>query len=79
MGIIGTTIQIPTTFAAAFGRELIKSYLATVPIGRSIYDLRRNLLDLDNPLGLFYSLQCPGHITAPRGSYPCPSDLGTNN
>ena len=66
MGIIGTTIKMPATFAAAFGRELIKSYLDGIPIGKAIYDLRRKLLGLDNPLGLFYSLQCPSHITAPK-------------
>jgi hypothetical protein len=65
MGIIGTTIEIPATFAAAFGRKLIEAYLAGIPIGTAIYTLRRELLDRSNPLGLFYSLQCPFYITAP--------------
>ncbi len=65
MGIIGTAIQIPATFAAAFGKRLIEDYLDGVPIGIAIYRLRRELIRNDNPLGLFYSLQCPIYITAP--------------
>ena len=65
MGIIGTTIQIPATFAAAFGKKLIEAYLDGVPVGAAIYALRRELLMRNNPLGLFYSLQCPLYITAP--------------
>jgi len=67
MGIIGTTIQIPATFAAAFGSKLIEAYLDGIPLGRAIYELRRELLDRNNPLGMFYSLQCPYYITAPGG------------
>lgn len=65
MGIIGTTIQIPATFAAAFGKNIIDSYLNHVPIGVAIYKLRRELVEKNNPLALFYSLQCPAYITAP--------------
>ncbi len=65
MGIIGTTIQIPATFAAAFGKRLIEMYLDGVAIGIAIHQLRRELIMNDNPLGLFYSLQCPYDITAP--------------
>lgn len=67
MGIIGTAMQIPATFAAAFGRKLIESYLDGVPIGVAIYRLRKELLEKSNPLGLYYSLQCPIEITAPKG------------
>lgn len=67
MGVIGTTIQIPGTFAAAFGRRLIEDYLAGVPLGVALQRLRRELLDRGNPLGLFYSLQCPPDITSPNG------------
>ena len=65
MGMIGTTIQIPATFAAAFGKKFIEAYLAGVPVARAIYELRRKLLDQNNPLGMFYSLQCLDYITAP--------------
>lgn len=65
MGIIGTTIEIPATFAAAFGRKLIESYLAGNPLGKAVYELRRDLLDRSNPLGMFYSLQCPDYVAAP--------------
>lgn len=67
MGIIGTTILIPATFAAAFGRKLIEAYLDGIPVGRAIYELRRELLERNNPLGMFYSLQCPYYVTAPAG------------
>lgn len=77
MGIIGTTIEIPATFAAAFGKKLIEAYLAGIPIGTAIYTLRRELLDRNNPLGMFYSLQCPFYVTAPAGQPAKPS--GVNN
>ncbi|OLE53781.1 MAG: hypothetical protein AUG51_11530 [Acidobacteria bacterium 13_1_20CM_3_53_8] len=67
MGVIGTTIKMPATFAAAFGRKLIECYMNRISIGCAIYQLRRELLDRNNPLGLFYSLQCPGDILAPQG------------
>ena len=67
MGMIGTTIQIPATFAAAFGKKFIEAYLAGVPVAKAIYELRRKLLDQNNPLGMFYSLQCLDYITAPAG------------
>ena len=76
MGIIGTTIEIPATFAAAFGRKLIEAYLAGIPIGKAIYKLRRELLDLSNPLGMFYSLQCPFYITAPGAQTVQPQSTG---
>ena len=66
MGMIGTTIAIPATFAAAFGKSLIEAYLDHVPVGKAIYLLRKKLLDQSNPLGLFYSLQCPLYVTAPE-------------
>ena len=67
MGIIGTTILIPATFAAAFGKKLIEAYLDGIPVGKAIYELRRELLKRNNPLGMFYSLQCPFYVTAPAG------------
>jgi len=68
MGIIGTTIEIPATFAAAFGTKLIEAYLKGIPIGTAIHTLRQELLERYNPLGMFYSLQCPFYITAPPSS-----------
>jgi hypothetical protein len=65
LGLVGTSFPIPATFAAAFGGELIKRYLERVPIGKALFDLRRDLLDKGNPLGLLYTLQCHMHITAP--------------
>lgn len=64
MGILGTTINIPATFAAAFGKCILERYLNRVPIGEALYKLRRELLEKENPLGLYYSLQCPINVTA---------------
>ena len=66
MGIIGTSIEMPITFGAAFGCRLLEEYLKGVPLGVAIYALRRELVDNGNPLGLFYSLQCPIEVTAPE-------------
>lgn len=63
IGVIGTVIKIPATFAAAFGCEVIKAYLQGKPLGVVLFGLRRRLIDLGNPLGLFYSLQCPAEIS----------------
>jgi hypothetical protein len=68
MGIIGTAIEIPATFGAAFGCRLLEKYLQGDPLGVAIYKLRRELVDKGNPLGLFYSLQCPAEVTAPGTS-----------
>jgi hypothetical protein len=65
MGIVGTTIQMPATFAAAFGSKLILAYLQGVPLGKALLSLRRQLIQRGNPLALFYSLQCPPHVKAP--------------
>lgn len=66
IGILGTTINIPATFAAAFGKRILEEYfLDRAPIGKALYQLRRDLLEMGNPLGLFYSLQqCPIDLTA---------------
>lgn len=73
LGLVGTSFTVPATFAAAFGRSLIKSYLAGVPIGKSLLNIRRDLLDKGgNPMGLFYSLQCHMHITAPASKEATP-------
>lgn len=64
LGIIGTAIEMPATFGAAFGCRLLGEYLKGQQLGLAMYSLRRELVDKGNPLGLFYSLQCPAGITA---------------
>lgn len=67
MGIIGTTLPMPVTFAAAFGQRLIGAYIdGNVSIGEALLMLRQELLQWWNPLGLFYILQCHLHIKAPQ-------------
>jgi hypothetical protein len=67
LGVIGTTIPMPATFASAFGQRLIRDYLkGDKAIGEVLLNLRKDLLANNNPLGLFYVLQCPWHVKAPR-------------
>ncbi|MBV9924797.1 MAG: hypothetical protein JOZ96_07110 [Acidobacteria bacterium] len=70
IGLIGTAIEMPATFGAAFGCELINRYLAGQQLGVAIYALRRELVERGIPLALFYSLQCPAELSAPAAAQP---------
>ena len=63
LGLVATSFTIPATFAAVFGQRLLRRYVAGEPLGRALLDLRRELLKLRVPLGLFYSLYCPADIS----------------
>jgi hypothetical protein len=66
LGVIGTTLPMPAAFASAFGQRLIREYITGgKTIGEVLLRLRKELLALRNPLGLFYALQCPSHVRAP--------------
>ena len=67
LGLIATSFAVPATFGAAFGEELLKRYLGGEAIGEALLNLRRELLKDKNPLGLFYSLQCPLETRTLRG------------
>lgn len=58
-GIIASAFPLPIKFAAAYGQEVMRRYLGGTPIGKVLMDLRRELLDRKNPLGFFYTLNCP--------------------
>lgn len=66
LGLIATNFPVPAAFAAKFGWEIIERYIQppTKTLGDVLLQERRRLLDARNPLGLFYSLQCPMGITA---------------
>ena len=65
VGLIGTSFPVPITFGSAFGQELIRRYLKDhQPIGQALYELRREQMMNGNPIGLFYTLQCPADITS---------------
>lgn len=67
LGVIGTTLPMPATFASAFGQRLIREYIKSgKTIGEVLLDLRMELIAQRNPLGLFYALQCPSHVKAPQ-------------
>ena len=65
-GIIAPSFPIPTLFAAYFAKAVLTGYDERKPIGEIIFALRRQLLDQNNPLGLWYSIQCPLDVTAPE-------------
>ena len=67
LGLITTSFTIPAAFAAVFGQRLIERYVAGERLGRALLALRRDLLQVNVPLGLFYSLHCPGDITIGKG------------
>ena len=64
-GLVAPSFPVPTLFAAVFARTFIERYAARVPVGQILFDLRRDLLAKNNPLGLWYSLQCPLDLKAP--------------
>jgi hypothetical protein len=70
LGVLGTTLPMPATFAAAFALKLIDNYVnyksIPVTIGNVLWSLRRDLIKKGNPLCLFYTLQCPLNATALR-------------
>jgi hypothetical protein len=70
LGLITTSFTIPAIFAAVFGQRLIARYLEQTPLGDALRDLCRELLQQSVPLGLFYSLHCPGDIlpAKPKGA-----------
>lgn len=65
VGLLATSFPVPIRFAAAFGQEIISRYAkGAESVGDALFDLRRSLLARGNPLGLFYTLQCPMDIKA---------------
>ena len=66
-GLIAPSFPIPTLFAAVFAKTLLARYLTQKSIGTILFKLRRDLLvKKNNPLGLWYSLQCPLDVKAPE-------------
>lgn len=64
-GLVAPSFPVPTLFAAVFARTFIERYADRIPVGQILFDLRRDLLADNNPLGLWYSLQCPLDLKAP--------------
>ncbi len=65
-GLIAPSFSIPTLFAAVFAKTFLERYARQETVGSILFDLRRKLLGRNNPLGLWYSLQCPLDVRAPR-------------
>ena len=64
-GLVAPSFPVPTLFAAVFAKTFIERYADHVPVGQILFKLRRDLLANNNPLGLWYSLQCPLDLKAP--------------
>jgi len=54
-GIIGTEIEVFPMLAKWFGEQFMRHFLAGEPVGKIMLDLRRELLEKFNPLGLIYT------------------------
>ena len=65
-GVIAPSFPVPTLFAALFAKRVMGEYIDRRPLGDILIDLRRELLKKKNPLGLWYSLQCPLDVVAPE-------------
>jgi hypothetical protein len=66
-GLIAPSFPVPTLFAAVFAKTFLIRYADGQPVGQILFMLRRELLlAKDNPLGLWYSLQCPLDVRAPK-------------
>jgi NTE family protein len=65
-GLIAPSFPIPTLFAAVFAKAFLKRYADHEPVGKILLNLRRELVAKNNPLGLWYSLQCPLDVSAPE-------------
>jgi len=64
-GIVAPSFPIPTMFAARYANMFFDRYLMREPVGEIVYNMRQELLEKKNPLGLWYSLQCPLDVKAP--------------
>jgi putative chitinase len=64
-GVIAPSFPVPTMFAAMFANAFLKAYAQRETVGETLLNLRRELLLKNNPLGLWYSLQCPLDVRAP--------------
>jgi|GEM_PF-806469 len=63
VGLVATSFPVPIKFASAFGQEFIRRYVREKQTaGDALFDMRRELLGKGNPLGLFYTIQCPMDI-----------------
>lgn len=65
LGVLGTSFSVPTLVAAAIGQRISQDYIeGKDDIGCLLLKMRRDLLRNLVPIGLFYTLHCPGDITA---------------
>ena len=65
-GLIAPSFPVPTLFAAVFAKAFLSAYTDGDAVGDILFRLRRELLEKNNPLGLWYSLQCPLDVKAPE-------------
>lgn len=65
LGLIATSFSVPTIVAAAISKRVTRDYFeGKEDIGCILLKMRRDLMNNQVPIGLFYTLHCTGDITA---------------
>jgi hypothetical protein len=60
-GVIGTEVEVPAVFAAAWAKAFFVRVLDGIPLADAAFEVTREFVDRDrNLLGLIYSLHCDG-------------------
>ena len=65
-GLIAPCFPVPTMFAAMFANRFLAAYSERQSVGATLFNIRRELIARNNPLGLWYSLQCPLDLKGPE-------------
>lgn len=65
-GLIAPCFPVPTMFAAMFAKKFLAAYCERQSVGATLFNIRRELIARNNPLGLWYSLQCPLDLKGPE-------------
>lgn len=73
LGLIGTSVPVPATTAAAIGQRVSGLYLdGSHDLASALHTVRRELIDRHIPIGLFYTLHAPGDVRARPDEGPTP-------
>jgi len=66
-GFIGTEINVPDSFAAAFSRSFYEKFLSGLNLGNAIHGAKLEMLNkLNNPLGILYTVYADTELRVSR-------------
>jgi len=65
-GVIAASFPLPIAFGTLYGCEFMDAYRNNRRLGEILLEMRRKLLDQENPLAFFYALQCPLDVRRPK-------------